>query len=70
MNLPAWYRVVDTDTNLFSYLPTIFLFPKSLALWSIKNVSTAYFLISSSTKKTEFGHVKFPESITSEDGVS
>ena len=47
------------------------LFPISFVQWSIKNVSKAFFhLISSWTKKIEFGYVKFTESIPSEEGVS
>ena len=54
----------------FKFVQAIFLFHISRAYWSIKNNSkTLVHLIRPSTKIIEFDHVKFPESISSEDGV-
>ena len=53
--------MVNTDTGIFEYLPTIFLFPISPAECLIKNISKQLFnLIKFSTKITEFDNVKFP----------
>ena len=46
------------------------LFSISSAQGSIKNISKSFFRVAMSFIKTiEFGNVKFPKSISSEDGV-
>ena len=53
--------MVNKDTGIFEYLPTIFLFPISPAECLIKNISKQLFhLTRFSTKITEFDNVKFP----------
>ena len=69
VNWHAYYRMVDSDTEIFEYIPAIFLFSISPAQCLIKNISKHLFhFIRSSTKITEFDNVKFPKSVSSKDG--
>ena len=62
--------MVNTDTGIFEYLPTIFLFPISPAECLIKNISKQLFhLIRFSTEIVEFHNEKFPKIISTEDGI-
>ena len=62
--------VSSTDTSIFYYIPKYFYFKYHPQSDQSKYFIPLFHLIKSSTKVIEFDHVKFPVSISSEDGVS
>ena len=63
-------RLVWGELHWYKIFLILTLFSISSAQWSIKNISKSFFRVAMSFIKTiEFGNVKFPKSISSEDGV-